>query len=138
MKSIGALQAILSYLCSSDPQPFVINCTAGKDRTGIIVMVLMMLAGCSTEDIAEEYHRSEEGLGSGWKKRTIERLIVTPTFAGRDRGAIERLVGARKEVMEDVVAMIGQEWGGIEGFLGQEMQVSKQVLEKSKRALSLI
>lgn len=136
MKSREALQAIFSYLCSTDsPAPFLINCTAGKDRTGVVIMVVMLLAGDSAEIVAEEYHRSEEGLGPDWKRRTIDRMIVNPTFASQDRRAVERLVGARKEVMMGVVAMIEKEWGGIEGFLRQEMQVSDLVLHKSRGAL---
>ncbi len=136
MKSQEALRAIFSYLCSTDsPEPLLINCTAGKDRTGIVIMVLMLLAGASAEDVAKEYHRSEEGLGPDWKTTTIERMIMDPSFAGQDRRAVERLVGAREEVMMDVIAMIEKEWGGIEGFVREEMKVSDWVLHKSKGAL---
>lgn len=98
-------------------------------------MVLMLLAGASAKDVAKEYHRSEEGLGPDWKTRTTERMLMDPSFAGHDRRAVDRLVGAREEVMMDVVALIEKEWGGIEGFVRKEMQISDCVLYKSKRAL---
>lgn len=98
-------------------------------------MALMLLAGCSAIEVAREYHRSEDGLGQVWKTRTMERIIMNPPFAGQDRQAVERLVGAREEVMMDVVALIGKEWGGIEGFLRQEVKIPDWVLKKSKEAL---
>ena len=98
-------------------------------------MALMLLAGCSAIEVAREYHRSEDGLGYAWKTSTIERMIMNPRFAGQDRRAVERLVGAREEVMMDVVALIGKEWGGIEGFLRQEVKTSEWILKKSKEIL---
>lgn len=117
------------------PSPLLINCTAGKDRTGIIVMVLMLLAGCSTRDIAREYHLSEEGLGIQWKTEVMGRLMKTPPFIGKDAMVMQRAVGARAEVMTDVVGMVEKDWGGIENFLRQELHIPEEVLRKSKQAL---
>lgn len=39
----------------------VIHCTAGKDRTGIFIMVLLGLCGVDDEIIAHEYELSNLG-----------------------------------------------------------------------------
>ncbi len=85
-----AITAILSQLCT--PTRILINCAAGKDRTGVIVMLLLLLAGCSTETVAEEYHLTEEGLGETWKAETVGRLLKHPTFRHGDIGDVERMV----------------------------------------------
>ncbi|KAL6718814.1 hypothetical protein ACLMJK_003048 [Lecanora helva] len=136
LKSGAALKAILSCLCRvGRPSPILINCTAGKDRTGIIIMVLMLLAGCSAKDVAREYHLSEEGLGTQWKAEVIERLTNTPPFIGKDALTVQRAVGARVDVMKDVVTMVKRDWGGIEGFLRQELHIPEEVIRKSKQTL---
>lgn len=40
----------------------VCHCTAGKDRTGVITAILMMLVGVSDEDISENYMQSKPNL----------------------------------------------------------------------------
>jgi len=114
----------------------IINCTAGKDRTGVIVMVLMLLAGCTAKDVAKEFHLSEEGLGQKWQTDVMNRLMKTPPFIGKDLVTVQRAIGARKEVMMDLVDLLEKEWGGIELFLRCEMQIEEEVIMKSKEALT--
>ena len=42
--------------------PVLINCTAGKDRTGILVAIVMDLLGVDDECIGEEYDRSNAAI----------------------------------------------------------------------------
>jgi protein tyrosine/serine phosphatase len=39
--------------------PFLVHCTAGKDRTGVLLGLIMDVLGCSDEDIAHEYGLSD-------------------------------------------------------------------------------
>ena len=98
-------------------------------------MVLMLLAGCSTKDVAEEYHLSEQGLGNKWKKEVIGRLTKTPPFMGKDPKMVQRCVGARKEVMIDMIKMVEKEWGGIANFLREEVKIPEEILRKSRAIL---
>jgi len=90
MNAGPAITAILSQLCT--PTRILVNCTAGKDRTGVVIMVLLLLAGCSTETVATEYHLTEEGLGDSWKAEAVARLLKHPTFRDGDIRGVERMV----------------------------------------------
>lgn len=92
----SAITAILTALCT--PTRILINCAAGKDRTGVIVMVLLLLAGCPTETVAREYHLTEEGLGHCWKAEAVGRLLKHPTFRHGDVRGVERMVRPSKAV----------------------------------------
>ncbi|MDA0352875.1 MAG: tyrosine-protein phosphatase [Chloroflexi bacterium] len=48
----------IELLAEEDRYPVLINCTAGKDRTGILVAMAMELVGVDDETIASEYERS--------------------------------------------------------------------------------
>lgn len=138
LNSGEALGAILSHLSKPHPSPILINCTAGKDRTGVIVMALLLLAGCSAQDIAKDYHLSEEGLGVDWMEEAIERMNQMPPFIGKDRRVVERVVGARTEVMLSVVAMVEEELGGIEKFLREKLKIADRAIQRSRRALTAV
>ena len=131
LNSGEVLAKILGHFCMDYPSPILVNCTAGKDRTGVVVMALLLLAGCSAQDVAKDYHLSEEGLGVDWMTEAIERMHQKPPFVGEER----KMVGAREEVMIDVVTMVEQDWGGIESFLYQIAHLERTVIETSQMAL---
>jgi protein tyrosine/serine phosphatase len=52
---------MIKELSIQDRYSMVIHCTAGKDRTGVFVMVLLGLCGVDDEIIAREYELSNLG-----------------------------------------------------------------------------
>ncbi|MGN5238618.1 tyrosine-protein phosphatase [Rhodococcus sp. SJ-3] len=42
--------------------PVLLHCTAGKDRTGVLVAVLLLAAGVEPDAVVDDYVRSEEAL----------------------------------------------------------------------------
>ena len=112
-----AIHAIFMHLASPNPGPILIHCTAGKDRTGVIVMVLLLLAGCSPDTVAAEYSLTEIGLGDAWRAETASRLAKHIANLGVDLSGIERMVSTRKEVMLAVIQNLKKDYGGVEGYL---------------------
>lgn len=54
-------ERIFRYLIANPRSPFIIHCTAGKDRTGVFVMLLLGLCGVDDEVIAREYELTNLG-----------------------------------------------------------------------------
>ena len=50
-----ALRRVLGLLAGSGPSVAMYNCTAGKDRTGVVSALLLGIAGVPHETIAEDY-----------------------------------------------------------------------------------
>ena len=70
----------------------LVCCSAGKDRTGVLVAVALGLCGWDDGDVAREYALSEDGLGEEWKTEAVERVVG---YLGGDRVGAGRMVGAR-------------------------------------------
>ena len=137
LNSGRALREVLAHLRNDTTShlALVLHCTAGKDRTAVIVMVLLLLAGCSKSDIAKDYNLTEVGLGRAWKSDAIERLKVHPIFHGSSIDAMERMISARHEVMEAVVDMVDEEYGGVEKLLSEKMGIDQRTIEACKKIL---
>ncbi len=56
------LVAILRLLTEPTALPALVHCTAGKDRTGLVVALALAAVGVPDETIADDYARSEEFL----------------------------------------------------------------------------
>ena len=82
----------VELLAEEHRYPVLINCTAGKDRTGILVAMVMEVLGVDDETIAQEYERSNAD---------IDGLIGYLHAVGRPpQGTREELV-ARMETPAD-------------------------------------
>lgn len=56
----AAVREILTHIARVEEGAVLFNCTAGKDRTGIIAALLLGLAGVSDEDIIGDYTLTEQ------------------------------------------------------------------------------
>ena len=54
-KAIDATKQFFAEVLESNGAPILWHCTAGKDRTGIMAMLLMAALGCDVDDIRAEY-----------------------------------------------------------------------------------
>jgi protein-tyrosine phosphatase len=89
----------------------VIHCHGGKDRTGLVVALLLRLAGVPADAIAEDYALSGERL-----RERHQRWIATAAD-GAERSRIERLASTPAAAMRDVLAAIDTQYGGVERYL---------------------
>ncbi len=60
-----AFTAALRVLANS-PGPILLHCTAGKDRTGWTVAILLHVLGASDATVKAEYFRTKDGSTSRW------------------------------------------------------------------------
>lgn len=67
------------------------HCSAGKDRTGVLVMLLLGVAGVEGERVCEEYALTEVGLEEEWKAEARRRLVGM----GMDEMGIANMLEAR-------------------------------------------
>lgn len=116
----GSYRVVFEHILHRPREKFLIHCSAGKDRTGVLVALILGVAGVEDERIAEEYALSEVGL-AGWREGILAHLMgEVGTGVGRE--GVERMVGSRKEDMLATLGMVGRVYGGCEeyvkGYLG--------------------
>ncbi|CAG8682317.1 2508_t:CDS:2, partial [Funneliformis mosseae] len=54
-----AYYEIFKHILEHQAQPFIVHCTAGKDRTGVFAMLLLKLLGVNYEIISREYELTQ-------------------------------------------------------------------------------
>ena len=129
----NAYTAVFKHLAQPNPNPCVIHCTAGKDRTGVLTALLFMLVGVDEETIAEEYSLTDQGL-EHLKPLFIERLLKNPALEGNREG-VGNMVSSKKENMVASIAMIKREFGRPEEYMRKQCGLSREEIEQLRKNL---
>lgn len=94
------------------PGATLVHCAAGKDRTGTVVALALLLAGAEPEAVIADYAASSERV-----QQVVDRLMTSTTYADnlRDRPLESHL--SRPETMAALVDHVDQTYGGVEPML---------------------
>lgn len=118
--------AILRHLASPPgphgPSPLLVHCTAGKDRTGVAVALVLSLCGVPDAAVAHDYGLTDLGLRER-REEFVAHLVQSPPLLG-DRPAALRMTQSRRQSMLDTLAMLRDRWGGAEAFVRHECGLS--------------
>lgn len=123
--SVGAPRFVRVFELLADPAtyPVLIHCTAGKDRTGVIVGMLMEMLGADDDDIANEYELSNAD---------IDRLIAYLEGSGRQLEGSREEIRARLETpaahMAGFIRLLRERHGGAAEYLVSQ-GLDKQAIE---------
>ncbi|KAJ8121120.1 hypothetical protein ONZ43_g2348 [Nemania bipapillata] len=109
---LGHLATVPDSSSPPIPPPCLVHCTAGKDRTGVIVALALSLCGVPDEAVIYEYSLTEIGLRSRLEE-LVKHVSSNPKI-GIDVEGAKRMVGARKEAMLGTLAHIRAHYGSVE------------------------
>lgn len=104
--------AIMTAIARAPAGTVLIHCAAGKDRTGVISALLLVLAGVPREIVAQDYALSAECL-----RPREEAWIENGPGERSDRQRRIAQHYARPEVMHAVLGYLDERYGGIEPYL---------------------
>lgn len=129
---------IFEYIRDEVPKgkKFVFHCSAGKDRTGIVCMLILLFMGVDKNIIAREYSLTAVGLKPEFdniRKKYLAGIGIFQkheTYAefesnlkqGRvgwsvEKDGFDNLVSSRCETMLATLSIIDRKFGGIENYL---------------------
>ena len=117
------LREIFTILTESNNYPTLIHCTQGKDRTGLVVILVLLLLNVPLGAISADYTASESELESERESRMeeIRRIGLGEEFAACPAGFVQEIA----EHLENV-------YGGVKGYLrriGVDERMQDKVIE---------
>jgi protein-tyrosine phosphatase len=89
----------------------LVHCQAGKDRTGLVVALALLLAEVDDEAIADDYALSGPSIAP------LHGVWVSEAPDERERERRRRIGLAPRDAMIDVIGEIDRRWGGAERYL---------------------
>jgi len=107
-----SIRAILSELAGPAPQATVVHCTGGKDRTGVVVAVLLRALGVADDEIVADYAISEvylRALTESYRSELEQSAIGVE--------AVAYLTSSPPERMRFLLSEMDRIWGSTTGYL---------------------
>ncbi|KAK0226492.1 protein-tyrosine phosphatase-like protein [Armillaria fumosa] len=128
-----AFNAILRHLIDKPEEPILVHCTAGKDRTGLVCAVLLMILGVDDQDIVNDYALTTHGLEPAIPMLTT-RFQKNSVFRNNIEGAM-KMGSSRPETMVATPQMIREKFGGAEGYIKAYTSLEDQDIEMLRQSL---
>ena len=96
--------------------PLLVHCTAGKDRTGVMIAILLTALGVPRELIISDYQRSEVfalnmRARGGVPEKFEEHFGFRPSEA-----LMDAMIGVDLEFLDAALDAVSARWGSIDGF----------------------
>lgn len=107
-----------SVLAVADaPGPVVVHCTAGKDRTGLLVALALRAVGVPVEQVLADYEVTAANLAGEWTDRMLRRsrrfrIPVTDNL-------LEVLAGSPRDALADTLDLVDARYGGVAAYLAR-------------------
>jgi protein-tyrosine phosphatase len=106
---------ILKHLSDPDNLPAIVHCTAGKDRTGMAMALLLCALGVPEEKVVEDYSLSN--LVAPLYIKSTQSKVKKVRWLGFKIEHLYPLIATPPNVMRNMLAYIHQAYGSIEEYL---------------------
>lgn len=108
---IGAVRIVAAVA----DEPVLVHCTAGKDRTGLVIALILAAVGVAQSDIVADYSRSEEYLRGEWTDAMLAKY--TEQFGTLTPEVTELVSASPATVIDSLLTRIVAEHGSIPLYL---------------------
>lgn len=115
LESGWSLAVGVSAIAETGRTPVLVNCTAGKDRTGLLIALTLEAAGVDRQAVIADYTQSALNLDGDWVDETLSTLVshgvaISPKL-------FEVIGGSPDHAMGNILSWLDREYGSPEGYL---------------------
>lgn len=115
--------------------PSLVNCMAGKDRTGVAVAAIQLAAGVHRDDVMADYLLTNTAGDSEARIRTGMET-VRGINEGLSDEAARAIMGVEPEYLEAAFSAIGERHGSIDAWLTQALGLDDAARERLRAAIA--
>jgi protein-tyrosine phosphatase len=130
----GTLQAIVDRVLQGGA-PLLVHCSAGKDRTGFVVAMLLHALGVPEPLIREDYLASRRWPGAETHRASLESRLGTFIAADELRAAVDTVLDVRDVYLDAALGAVHEQFGSIEHYLESEARLDAARLERLRTHL---
>jgi len=119
------LATAVGHVAAAHMQPVLVHCSAGKDRTGVVVAVVLSLLGVPDPVIAEDYHLTSAYLAEEFTQ-AVEQLQASTGLGQRLNG---QALACPPELILATLERMRAAHGSVEEYLLAHGLTAEQIAE---------
>lgn len=130
------VQAMRRYLAelAAGKGPSLINCMAGKDRTGVAVAMAQLAAGAHRDDVLADYVLTNSA--GDVEARIVAGMETIRVITGQlDEDVLRVLMGVEAEYLETTLSVVAEKHGSIDGYLADMLGADAGMRDRLRGAL---
>ena len=120
---------VITELGDRDGFPAIVHCSAGKDRTGVVIALLLELVGVTRDQIVEDYVLTKR-----YVTPLYEELRRAAAQIDHDLGRLERMLGCSRNAIRKALEYVDSTYGGAREYV-RSMGLGEGTLERLRAAL---
>ncbi|CEJ60769.1 hypothetical protein PMG11_09331 [Penicillium brasilianum] len=127
----AVIRKILLQIRDYPNEVFIIHCSMGKDRTGVVLAVLLILAGVSKETVSEEYCLSGAALEPLLPKvfALAQQMAPCGTSETDCHRIAKEAIQTSKAVMLRTLELVEIEFGGVNRYAEEHCGLTSEDVE---------
>jgi protein-tyrosine phosphatase len=112
-----AIGRALRLCAGAQPTPVLVHCTHGKDRTGVLVALLLHACGVPLDAICADYAATAEWCATEEGQAALLASVPTGLQASDSSTDYARFCDADPETISELFSRVAQRWGSVDGYL---------------------
>jgi protein-tyrosine phosphatase len=113
-------------------EPLALNCSAGKDRTGLGSALLLLSLGVPRDTVMQDYLLSQQTYDPSRARQSAAYKQLMAHLAPEVIGA---LTGVRAEYLDAAFAQIEQDYGSVDAYLATALGVTPEIRARLQQRL---
>lgn len=121
-KAQKAFHQVLELLANTETGAILFHCSEGKDRTGLVTLLLLYLLGVNLETIRQDYLFSNIMLDDYRARRDAKAVKEGANF--NTRACMRSLGSVANEYLDAALIAIQKNYGNLDSYLQEQIGVS--------------
>lgn len=110
--------------------PLLVHCTEGKDRTGVVIAILLMILGVDRKDIKKDYMATNK---VNKRKAQIAYFMIKNFDHDEERALLAKtFLIAKEEYIDSIFEYIDNNWKDTEDFIKNGLEVTEEEINNFK------
>ena len=118
------------HIVDNGGEPFLLHCTAGKDRAGFGSAMILTVLGVPREKIIEDYLLTNTYVSDHVDRKLLETELKT--FFRADSNNLRKINFVEERYIQAAFDTIDSHWGGMDQYISEGLNLTEEDINKIK------